>query len=397
MPIVLPHVVLLAVFKIDFAALPPRQIAPSREMTALSASPTGSGATGVCIEGRAVAEFYLVGFQKCATSTLSLVLMDAGMSLPYEYQGMIPAKESHIVDVVCQDASPGYRYPVSCAGVSGASMESQRAFSNRSTFACGEGNASFSTIADFTPGYASILELPRFLAELYGQSARRLSLVFMLREPISRMRSQVYFEAYGPWNATYGIGMGYHEGTITNFSSYVTMLQQTFPAADHAALAANFSTIFVEQGDIFDPMMRSAYGLWMAPYFSAFDASQFVVLPMMWAMNHTRSAVELLAAHFPHLTIDPTLAPETGSTDNKNHQADAEDEEAPLSPSKTAWLESRFWAPDLLLLSNLLATAACHGAAIGGLNAPSADLCPEHGGASASAAAAVAAHLRSSW
>jgi hypothetical protein len=205
----------------------------------------------------------------------------------------------------------------------------------------------------------------------------------MLREPTSRMRSQVYYEPQGAWNET---------GTITNFSVFVTWLQQTFPAADHSALASNFSAI--ADLEVYDPLMRSAYGLWMVPYLAAFDASQFVVLPMTWAVNHTRSAVELLAAHFPHLTLDPTLVPETTPTVNKGV---AGDDEAPLEPSATAWLESRFWAPDLRLLSSVLATAACHGAAIGGLNASSATLCPEHGGASASAVGAVAAHLRRWW
>ena len=340
--------------------------------------------SGVCIGGRAVPSFYLIGHQKCATTSYARVLLDAGLEVggrgvwcPGGQPGHTWCnKELHIFDGLFCGEHAASGVALSCVGVSGDDEEAHSRFASQaSTRACNEASGNV-TLADFTPSYARLVGLPRLMTELHGSMSAALALVVMVREPLARMRS------------------GYHDdpslGGAFNFSAYAEAVAAALPR-DYAGVRANASALSTRVD--LDHWYRSMYGLTLSPWLSHFRPEQLLLLPTAWALGNVRASVQLIGARFPAVHID---AESVGEVPPALNAASAAHRTPDDPPAETiARLRDVYFAPDLELLASTIAALPrgfARGLAIGGLEAEELE-----SGDEAHRAHTIAAHLRASW
>lgn len=157
----------------------------------------GFGATNVCIDGRLVPSFYLIGAQKAATSSFAADLVDhagkkvvlAEMTTWSDGQRMLFSKELHFFD-------------------------NSHRFQKGKQFWLDHWPQCPSThmvAADFTPSYLSTWEAAMRLKQMYGPQSWKLSFLIILREPLARMQSSYY----------HGISDGWVSNQYKTFQLYV--------------------------------------------------------------------------------------------------------------------------------------------------------------------------------
>lgn len=346
------------------------------------------------MRGRAVAEFYMLGVQKAATSSYAAVLQGIG----FETAGAGPAcftpwsirkdvyrqlceKEMHIFGATSLCTT------YSCAGDTGVTAASRDSLANWTSYACGERDNV--TLADFTPDYLRIFELPRLMAELYRPvDTRRLSFMVILREPLARMHSSYYYKTcYNTWNAS-------------NFSEVIARTAAKLPGGGgrqgYAQVIDRADALAIDPD--FDCWYRSAYGLQFSQWLDGgtFDPAQFVLMPMTWLLENIAASVRLLATAFPQLRMDasraPNELPQDNEGDNKGNSHPSLAQEQPQAP--LASFNASYIVPDTRRLASVLAVPLCAGLTIGGLSADDAGC----GFAdSSSVAESIEAHLHASW
>lgn len=335
--------------------------------------------SGVCIGGRAAATFYLIGHQKCATTSYAHLLLGAGLRVAAR-GAWCPAdapahtwcnKELHLFDgLFCGAHTASSGVPYSCAGVSADTAARQR-FAQHSLFSCND--SPDVTLADFTPSYARIAGLPRLMAELHGPAdARRLAFVVMLREPLARMQS------------------GYYDDpslTAYNFTQYAQSVAAALPR-DYAGVRANASALGVRPD--LDHWYRSMYGLSLSPWLTHYHPSQMLILPTHWALGHVRESVRLIRTHFPEVRLDAdAVADEPPALNAAGTPHRHPDDDLPRDMADR--FRHAYFEPDLELLASSI-VALPRGLAVGGLAAAELER-----GDEVQRAAAVVAHLRASW
>lgn len=211
----------------------------------------------LCINGRLVPRFFLLGVQKAATTNFFNVLMDAGMEYVAAVNNADPNwfwKEPHVFD---WDA----RY----YGLGRDGWLSYYPLCSHDTHAIG---------VDATPSYASSPVAPARIQTWYGPLlAPRLEFLVILREPLSRMHSSFY---HGKQWAFQGL----------TFGSYVGR------ALANTRLGCASGRLFASQADIAqcdnpddmplgDPYYLSLYVPQLTRWFATYNPAQFVVAPML--------------------------------------------------------------------------------------------------------------------
>lgn len=249
---------------------------------------------------------------------------------------------------------------------------------------CGGVNA---TLADFTPVYARLVGLPRLLGELYADSVRRLALVMLLREPLSRMRSGFLYSARVdsaelPWR---------NGDQVRTIATYAQLLEDTLPST-YDGVCAN-ATALSTNPDL-DSWYRSMYGLSMDPWITkpTFSPRQIVILPMRWTMSNVRTSVALLAARFPHMRIDSSRVPTSPPSENVGHALPGDDSMS-MSAETERWLHESYFRPDVARFASALAHPVCNGLTVGGLSAEDAG-CTD---GTFAVAQRVSQHLWNAW
>lgn len=238
---------------------------------AFSASPT----TNVCKRGRLLPEFYLLGAQKSATSSLALDLIRLGVK-PYNvtHSG---DKEVHFFD--------GWGRPMNTeegfTGLEASWLDTLPPCDVRSRR---------QVIADYTPSNLrtvilpagtnptgshwgmwyqtknekermavgpSAMNLPQTISRLYAEQAKRITFVVMLREPLARMQSAWYHSAKMNWRVC-------RDCRAPSFQK---------------ALVATMGRMRQQPPRLDDWLWGSMYSLHLEQWMAHFPPNQFFVIP----------------------------------------------------------------------------------------------------------------------
>jgi hypothetical protein len=221
----------------------------------------------ICIGGKHVPDFYVLGVQKCATSSLANNLMEAGMR---NVHGDLNPKEFHWFD---------QRMNYSLRGNEGW-VANQKAWLSWMP-KCPLGGTR-QTLADFTPDYLRIVPRPQefeFAAErdwkkvqvldltgpqemfkMYGEiRARQLNFAVMFREPLSQMQSA--------W---------YHAASFNFTNACKSCRASSFKAA----LRTNLKGLQKTPPQLTPWQWTTMYARQLEPWLRHFNASQFYIIPM---------------------------------------------------------------------------------------------------------------------
>jgi len=212
-------------------------------------------APNLCIDGKLVPSFYLLGAQKCATSSFAHELAKAkNVVLPEMAswngkQRNLFRKELHFFD-----------YP--------DRYNHGKPFWLQHFPQC---PSTHMVAADFTPSYLSTWEAPNRLKQMYGIHSGRLTFLIILREPLARMQSSYYHGISGSWvSKQYGsfelyadwAVWKYHHGQYRKF---------------HDCRAKSVDADFTSYTGV--PFSLSLYKDQIANWLQYFSPQQFMVAP----------------------------------------------------------------------------------------------------------------------
>lgn len=224
----------------------------------------------LCIEGKQVPDFYVLGVQKCATSSLANDLMGAGVA---NVHGDKNPKEFHWFD---------HRMDLTSAA-----QEDEISVVNRESWlswmpSCPgptDGVVRRKALADFTPDYLRIVPrpldfkfvgkwmqaqiadeaAPRYMRQMYAGQEHLLSFAVMFREPLAQMQSA--------W---------YHAASFNFTNACNSCRAPSFRVALHRALAGMRKS----PPELSAWVWTTMYARQLSPWFEKFDASQFYMIPM---------------------------------------------------------------------------------------------------------------------
>lgn len=333
----------------------------------------------------ALPRLYLLGQQKSGTTTMATALFQAGVvpMVGYYPHGNVPGylqsmranhsnthlagnvKESNLLASV---SSPTCVTP-SC--LDSMRQRWERKFVNFTRCAQHWGDTLLADMStDNLPhGYRA-----RTLQHFYGAPAsKRLILVVIMREPLQRFQSGFYWR-YGPQY----FGKPPHRKHAHNRTMRMEL------AMLRAALPLNYTRVVSQWPRLagmphLDRWVRSMYALNWRPWLHQFHPSQFVALPMRWALEDVGRATQLVAERFgvalrrqAHiLGTGARYVGIAGSGDRLNPLAHPTLEEEGDADAQTReglrWLAATHFAPDAEALAQLFARAMAHGLVLGGI------------------------------
>ncbi len=341
----------------------------------------------------ALPRLYLLGQQKSGTTTMATAFFQAGVVPMVDYRpvGNVPGylrsmrdnhsrthlagnvKESNLLASV---SSPTCLTPI-CLKF--AQRKWERKFSNFTGCARQWRNTLLADMStdNLRHGYRAIT-----LRSFYGMpSAKRLIFVVIMREPLQRFQSGFYW-TYGP--EFFGLpphgGRG-HAHNHTMRAELAMLRAELPPNYSHAVTRWPRLVRFRR----LDPWVRSMYALNWKPWLQEFHASQFVALPMRWALEDVGRATQLVAERFgvalhrqPHILGNGSrhvgIAGEGDRLNPHAHPTIAEDSEAdPQIREDVRWLVETFFAPDTRELARMFACTRPDGLTLGGMQGISQD------------------------
>lgn len=236
--------------------------ASSRNSLQHSAS-LGLGAHNLCMGGKLVPSFYLLGAQKAATSSFasefnegSNVVLPEMATWSGGERGLF-SKELHFFD--CRDRwQQGKKFW----------LDHWPQCPNTHMVA-----------ADFTPSYLSTWEAPMRLKKMYGHQSVKLTFLIILREPIARMQSSFYHGKSGMWVSD----------KYTTFQSYVDAAVWKFYHGQYRKFHDCRPTGKKEGPDFFGvsgcPFSLSLYQEQIKHWTQYFTPRQFMIAPMQAYVN----------------------------------------------------------------------------------------------------------------
>jgi len=224
----------------------------------------------ICVDGKQVPDFYVLGVQKCSTTTLAEQLMRAGMKNVGSQEN---PKEFHWFD-----GKMDFRLK----GASGAEKNKKEwlTWMPNCPQAGSDGNVRRNVFADFTPDYLRIVPRPQDfkpsdrywlpaneadvmgpveVQEMYGESAKKLQFAVMFREPLAQMQSAWYHaQSFNFENAC----------TSCVGSSFKAVLEQNLKDLN-------------EKPPVLTPWIwTTLYARQLESWLEHFDASQFYMIPV---------------------------------------------------------------------------------------------------------------------
>lgn len=233
-------------------------------------------ALNLCIENHLAPELFLIGAQKSATTCLSTELSKGSSSIiapstPGIDGWNIHKKEPHIFDFKFQEGKQAWlsRYPP---------CPSHRAVAS-----------------DMSP-MLHVHAVPARILEWYGQDAKRLTFVVLLRSPLHRMQSafhhrQTVERAGGLSNRSLAISFEQYVASALADPSYCQKRELTDPTAEDV-----------------DAFCDSLYVPQLTEWFTRFSASQFVVVPFKYVVARTNET-SVAQALFTRLGIPGKKVP----------------------------------------------------------------------------------------
>jgi hypothetical protein len=210
-------------------------------------------------------------------------------------------------------------------------------------------------------------------------AAKRLIFVVIMREPLQRFQSGFYW-TYAPRH--FGLPPERSHAHNRTLRAELAMLRAELPP-DYASAVTRWPHLVRFRP--LDAWARSVYALNWKPWLREFQASQFVALPMRWALADVGRATQLVAERFSvtlrrqsHILGGGARGVGiTGEGDRLNPQAHptiAEDGEAdPQNLEDMRWLATTFFVPDTRELAQTFARAMSSGLVLGGARGSSED------------------------
>ena len=334
----------------------------------------------------ALPRLYLLGQQKSGTTTMATALFQAGVvpMVGYNPHGNVPGyllsmranhsrahlagnvKESNLLASV---SSPTCVTP-GCLGLMRQQWE--RKFVNFTGCAQHWGDTLLADMStdNFPHGYRA-----RTLQHFYGAPAsQRLILVVIMREPLQRFQSGFYWNYPPHYFGRPRSELKYaHNRTL---GMELAMLRAALPP-DYASVAWQWPRLAGAKH--LDRWVRSVYALNWRPWLAQFHPSQFVALPMRWALEDVGRATQLVAeragvalrrqAHI--LGTGARYVGIVGGGDRLNPLAHPTLEEEGGADAQTReglrWLAATYFAPDTEALAQLFARAMVQGLVLGGM------------------------------
>ena len=210
-------------------------------------------------------------------------------------------------------------------------------------------------------------------------AARRLIFVVIMREPLQRFQSGFYW-TYAPKH----FGLPPHRRYAHNrtMRAELAMLRAELPP-DYAHAVTRWPRLVRFRP--LDAWARSMYALNWKPWLREFQASQFVALPMRWALEDVGRATQLVGERFgvalrrqPHILGNGArgvgISGEGDRLNPQEHPTLAEDSDAdPQNREDLRWLASTFFAPDTRELARVFASTIPDGLTLGGARGSSED------------------------
>ena len=333
----------------------------------------------------ALPRLYLLGQQKSGTTTMATALFQAGVvpMVGYHPYGNVPGyllsmranhsythlagnvKESNLLAGV---SSPTCVTP-SCLGLMQQRWE--RKFVNFTNCAQDWGDT---LLADFSTDNLPHGYRAHTLRAFYGTPAsQRLILVVIMREPLQRFQSGFY------WNFPphlFGRPQQHKYAHNRTLGMELAMLRAALPPNYTSAASQWPRLVGVKH---LDRWVRSVYALNWRPWLAQFHPSQFVALPMRWALEDVGRATQLVAeragvvlrrqAHI--LGTGARHVGIAGGGDRLNPLAHPTLEQEGDTDAQTRaglrWLATTYFAPDTEALAQLLARAMAQGLVLGGM------------------------------
>ena len=332
----------------------------------------------------ALPRLYLLGQQKSGTTTMATALFQAGVvpMVGYHPYGNVPGyllsmranhssthlagnvKESNLLAGV---SSPTCLTP-SCIGLMRQRWE--RKFVNFTRCAQHWGDT---LLADFSTDTLPHGYRAHTLHAFYGTLAsQRLILVVIMREPLQRFQSGFYWN-YPPHH--FGRPPQHKYAHNRTLGMELAMLRAALPP-DYASAASQWPRL--ARAKHLDRWVRSVYALNWRPWLAQFHPSQFVALPMRWALEDVGRVTQLIAKRFnvalrrqSHIlgggARSVGIAGEGDRLNTRAHPTVAEDSDAdPQNLEDMRWLAATFFVPDARELAQTFARAMSSGLVLGG-------------------------------
>lgn len=298
----------------------------------------------VCLNGKAVPRLYLLGHEKCSTTTAAIDWFNAGAESGFD----VPVKELHSFEAVCKYVAVDARTQKELSGEvqinSCPAAQDEHVSKWLNSFPwrnCKDGKLKTGTLLDGTPSNVVIPGLPQFMAKLYAPHTNRLAFVLMLREPLSRMQSAFYYEKQ--------LNEAMQKDPL--YSSFATWTE-SIESKLNEHKENGWKDIHLDYS--VDAAYRGLYSLNMAPWLTTFAPHQFLILPMNYytgSVNARRNVLKLLADKF-RVTVSPEWGPSDLTDDNADSHPSLQQD---LSLHMITLLNDKYFGPDLWQLAANLA------------------------------------------
>lgn len=325
----------------------------------------------LCIEGRSVPRLYMLGHQKCGTTTMADDLLIAGVRSPF---GTL--KELHTFDRLCNFSLIGPRIdrwkrgesvPDKMGVCDTGSVSTVKDWALMFPEECPQSSSvEEGTLADMTPLYLRLPSLPQVLGNVYGNRKWRLGFIVALREPLARLQSAYYHEQRALdlrlVKDTAGMPGLVHpdsEGP-QGFEGHVRALGARLA---RIGLASN-----LEQDYALDQLYRSLYARNLKPWLEVYGARQFVIVPSMAYFTSEVFRAQTLETIGKQLNASVDASAIRGMPLSKENPIQHASLSEDLLPETVAWLEETIFGPELKKLTKMLALKVKRGLAIVGFN-----------------------------
>lgn len=332
----------------------------------------------------ALPRLYLLGQQKSGSTTMATAFYQAGVvpMVGYWPHGNVPGylqsmrdnhssihlsgniKESNLLagTSTCHGASP--------VCMADAQLRWERKLVNFTQ--CAQ-RWRTTLLADMSTDYFPRAEYALALSRFYHTSvAQRLIFVVIMREPLQRFQSGFYWK-FSPQH--FGLPPSRKHAHNHTLRAELALLR--------AALPPNYTSVVplwprLARSKMLDRWVRSMYALNWGPWLEQFHASQFVALPMRWALEDVGRATQLVAQRFgvalhrqAHILGNGSrrvgIAGEGDWLNPRAHPTIEEDSDADAQTrAGLQWLATTHFAPDTRALARTLARAMRHGLVLGG-------------------------------
>lgn len=223
-----------------------------------------SSVVPICMEGRGLPQFYLLGAHRAGTTTMARDLMDLGIK-----SAKRKIKELHHFDGHCGFKSESLRgeeehIPV-CHKISGVEKWNWARWFSETCDAQ-------PPLADMTPLNLRLPGLPGVLTDLYGLHSTRISFGILVRDPLERFQSGWYH------GQTFMLGKSPKNGS---FQRHVNeMIPQAMEMQKYGWLGTWLHiNKELRRSYAIDQLYRSLYSLNVQPWLEKFKASRFIIIP----------------------------------------------------------------------------------------------------------------------